>query len=109
MSGNMNALLETENLKKHYHMGDSVVRALDGVSINVSEGEFLALLGPSGSGKSTLLNLIAGLDHPTSGTLRIDGNDIATMSRQGLSQHRRQNVGIIFQSFNLVWSMTAVE
>jgi putative ABC transport system ATP-binding protein len=70
----MAALLETLELKKHYRMGDTVVRALDGVSISVSGGEFLALLGPSGSGKSTLLNLIAGLDRPTSGTLRMDGH-----------------------------------
>jgi putative ABC transport system ATP-binding protein len=105
----MTALVETEDLKKHYRMGDTVVRALDGVSISVSEGEFLALLGTSGSGKSTLLNLIAGLDHPTSGMLRIDGNDIASMSAEELSRHRRENVGIIFQSFNLVSSMSAIE
>jgi putative ABC transport system ATP-binding protein len=105
----MSALLETQDLKKHYRMGETVVRALDGVSITVSEGEFLALLGTSGSGKSTLLNLIAGLDRPTSGTLRIDGTDLATMSSEELTCHRRQNVGIIFQSFNLVSTMTAVE
>src|SRR5262249_22220508 len=105
----MTGLLQTENLKKHYQMGDTTVRALDGVSISISEGEFVALLGPSGSGKSTLLNLIAGLDHPTSGTLRIDGNDIAALSAEDLSRHRRQNVGIIFQSFNLVSTMTALD
>src|SRR5262245_26061748 len=105
----MAALVETDNLKKHYRMGETIVRALDGVSISVAEGEFLALLGTSGSGKSTLLNLIAGLDHPTSGTLRIDGTDIAGMSGEDLSRHRRQNIGIIFQSFNLVSTMTALE
>lgn len=105
----MTALLETQNLTKHYRMGGTVVRALDGVSIGVSEGEFLALQGTSGSGKSTLLNLIAGLDRPTSGTLRIDGIDIAAMSPEELSRHRRQNVGIIFQSFNLVSTMSALE
>jgi len=105
----MAPLLETEDLKKHYPMGDSVVRALDGVSVSVSEGEFVALQGTSGSGKSTLLNLIAGLDHPTSGTLRIDGNDIAAMSAEDLSRHRRESVGIIFQSFNLVSTMSALE
>src|SRR5262245_33495303 len=105
----MAALLETENLKKHYRMGDSIVRALDGVSMTVADGEFLALQGTSGSGKSTLLNLIAGLDHPTSGTLRIDGNDIASMSREKLSRHRRESVGTIFQSFNLISTMSALE
>ena len=103
------SLLETQELKKHYRMGDTVVRALDGVSIAVSEGEFLALLGVSGSGKSTLLNLIAGLDQPTSGSLRVGGNDLAAMSPEGLSRHRRQNVGIIFQSFNLISTMSALE
>jgi putative ABC transport system ATP-binding protein len=105
----MAALVETDNLKKHYRMGETVVRALDGVSISVAEGEFLALLGTSGSGKSTLLNLIAGLDQPTAGTLRIDGTDIAGMSGEDLSRHRRENVGIIFQSFNLVSTMSALE
>jgi putative ABC transport system ATP-binding protein len=105
----MPPLLETQNLTKHYQMGETVVRALDGVSINVAYGEFLALLGTSGSGKSTLLNLIAGLDRPTSGTLRIDGTDIGAMSAEELSRHRRQNVGIIFQSFNLITTMTALE
>jgi putative ABC transport system ATP-binding protein len=103
------AVVETENLKKHYHMGGAVVRALDGVSVTVAEGEFIALLGRSGSGKSTLLNLIAGLDHATSGTLRIDGNDLAAMSARELSRHRQGNVGIIFQSFNLVSTMTALQ
>src|SRR5262245_13993226 len=105
----MAGLLETENLTKHYKMGEAVVRALDGVSISVSDGEFLALLGTSGSGKSTLLNLIAGLDRPTSGTVRIDGHDLAAMSPEEISRHRRSNVGMIFQSFNLVSTMSALE
>ncbi|HLH31402.1 MAG TPA: ABC transporter ATP-binding protein [Terriglobia bacterium] len=105
----MPVLLETQNLTKHYQMGGAVVRALDGVSIRIAEGELVALLGTSGSGKSTLLNLIAGLDHPTSGMLRIDGSDIGTMSGEDLSRHRRQSVGIIFQSFNLISTMSAIE
>jgi putative ABC transport system ATP-binding protein len=102
-------VVESQDLRKHYCIGSSVVRALDGVSITVSEKEFVALLGRSGSGKSTLLNLIAGLDQPTSGNLRIDGVDLAAMSAEGLSRHRQRNVGIIFQSFNLISSMTALE
>lgn len=105
----MTSLLETHNLTKHYKMGDTIVRALDGVSMTVSDGEFVALLGTSGSGKSTLLNLIAGLDRPTSGTLQFDGRDLASMSAEELSLHRRANVGIIFQSFNLVSTMSALE
>ena len=105
----MPSILVTHELRKHYQMGDVVVRALDGVSVSVSEGEFVALLGTSGSGKSTLLNLIAGLDHATSGTLQFFGHDLARMTRDELSLHRRRNVGIIFQSFNLVSSMSAAE
>ncbi len=105
----MSTLLETQGLKKHYQMGESTVRALDGVSMTVEQGEFLGLLGTSGSGKSTLLNLIAGLDRPTEGTLRVFGDDLAQMSSAALSLHRRRNVGIIFQSFNLVSTMSATE
>src|SRR3954462_8113825 len=105
----MPAVLETEDLRKHYQMGGSLVRALDGVSIAVQQGEFVGLLGTSGSGKSTLLNLIAGLDRPTSGSLRIFDQDLSAMSRTDLSLHRRRNVGIIFQSFNLVPTMTAAD
>jgi putative ABC transport system ATP-binding protein len=105
----MPVLLETRDLRKHYQMGATLVRALDGVSIEVQEGEFVGLLGTSGSGKSTLLNLIAGLDRPTSGSLRIFDQDLAKMSSEELSVHRRRNVGIIFQSFNLVSTMSAAE
>src|SRR5262245_19387309 len=105
----MEPVLETQNLKRHYQMGGSTVRALDGVSMSVVPGEFVGLLGTSGSGKSTLLNLIAGLDRPTDGTLRMFGKDLAQMSRTELSTHRRKNVGIIFQSFNLISTMTATE
>ena len=103
----MRVFLETRDLKRHYRMGTSTVRALDGVSLSVQQGEFVALLGTSGSGKSTLLNLIAGLDRPSEGSLRIFDQDLAQMSSSELSLHRRRNVGIIFQSFNLVSSMSA--
>jgi putative ABC transport system ATP-binding protein len=105
----MATVLETRDLKKHYQMGGSTVRALDGVSIAVEEGEFIGLLGTSGSGKSTLLNLVAGLDRPSGGSLRIFDQDLAAMSSMELSLHRRANVGIIFQSFNLVSTMSAAE
>ena len=105
----MAPVLETRDLKKHYQMGTSTVRALDGVSITVEQGEFVGLLGTSGSGKSTLLNLVAGLDRPSDGSLRIFDQDLAAMSSMELSLHRRKNVGIIFQSFNLVSTMSAAE
>jgi putative ABC transport system ATP-binding protein len=101
--------ITTQDLTKHYQMGQSRVRALDGVSVTVSEGEFVALVGTSGSGKSTLLSLIAGLDQATGGTITVFGQDLARMSRQKLSEYRRRSVGIIFQSFNLVPTMTALD
>lgn len=105
----MSLAVETRGLAKHYTMGQSVVRALDGVTIALEAGEFVGLLGTSGSGKSTLLNLVAGLDRPTGGSLKIFDHDLAQMSRQDLAAHRRTNVGMIFQSFNLIPTMTAVE
>src|SRR4051812_26939780 len=105
----MAVALETRDLRRHYQMGASTVRALDGVSLTIQQGEFVGLLGTSGSGKSTLLNLIAGLDRATGGTLRVFDQDLAAMTSMELSLHRRRNVGIIFQSFNLVSTMTAAE
>jgi len=105
----MAAILETLALSRHYRMGQSVVRALDGVTLSVQAGEFFGLLGTSGSGKSTFLNLVAGLDRPTSGELRVLGHDFALMSRDELSRHRRETVGMVFQSFNLIGTMTALE
>ena len=105
----MDIAIDVRDLSKHYTMGQTVVRALDGVSLSVAPGEFVGLLGTSGSGKSTLLNLIAGLDRPTSGALTVFGQDLAGMTRDQLSLHRRRNVGMIFQAFNLISTMTAIE
>ena len=105
----MPELLRARNLRKHYQMGTATVRALDGITLDVAQGEFVGLLGTSGSGKSTLLNLIAGLDRPTDGSLEIFGRDLAGLSSAELSNHRSRNVGIIFQSFNLISTMSAAE
>jgi len=105
----MDTAVDARDLTRHYTMGQAMVRALDGVSLSVASGEFVGLLGTSGSGKSTLLNLIAGLDRPTSGTLMVFGHDLAGMTRDQLSVHRRSNVGMIFQAFNLISTMTALE
>src|SRR6266852_9543629 len=94
------------DLCRHYQMGETLIRAVDGVSLQVRAGEFVALLGTSGSGKSSLLNLIAGLDHPTSGAVVVSGQDLARMSREQLAIHRRRTVGMVFQAFNLIPSMT---
>ena len=90
-------------------MGDSVIRAVDGVSLEVGAGKFVALLGSSGSGKSSLLNLLAGLDRPTSGAVVVDGRNLAEISSEELSRYRRHSVGIVFQAFNLIPSMTVME
>ena len=90
-------------------MGAVLIRAVDGISINIGSGEFVALLGTSGSGKSSLLNLIAGLDTPTSGKVVVQGNDLGKLSRQELAKYRLHTVGMVFQSFNLVPSMTLLE
>ena len=101
--------VRTENVCRHYAMGQSLIRAVDGISFEVLSGEFVALLGASGSGKSSLLNLIAGLDHPTSGTVLAQGNDLAKLSREQLAKYRLRTVGMVFQSFNLIPSMTVIE
>jgi putative ABC transport system ATP-binding protein len=90
-------------------MGETVIRAVDDVSLQVNAGEFVALLGSSGSGKSSMLNLIAGLDRPTSGSVVVQGRDLAKLSREELAKYRLHVVGMVFQSFNLIPNMTLIE
>jgi putative ABC transport system ATP-binding protein len=106
---NSDAAIHLEHLSRHYTMGETHVRAVDDVTLSVPHSEFLALLGSSGSGKSTLLNLIAGLDRPTSGAIFANGQDIASLSPLDLARYRRNTVGMIFQSFNLLPRMTLEE
>ncbi|PZN13896.1 MAG: macrolide ABC transporter ATP-binding protein [Proteobacteria bacterium] len=96
------ALISARNVSKIYKMGDQTVRALDNVSLEIAEGEFVAIMGPSGSGKSTMMNLIGALDVPTSGTLSIDGRDISTLSSDELADLRNRTIGFVFQQFNLL-------
>lgn len=103
------AVLEVKDLTKKYGQGESEVVALDHISFSVERGEFVAIIGSSGSGKSTLMNMIGGIDHPTSGSVIIDGNDISHMSEDELAIFRRRNLGIIYQFYNLITTLTAEE
>lgn len=106
---NRKVVIDVSNLYKIYKVGNNKVRALDGVDFKVYEGEFCAIVGTSGSGKSTLLNMLAGLEKPTKGTIVIADQDISKMNEKQLVRFRRENVGFIFQSFNLIPTMNAVE
>ncbi|MEQ8770456.1 MAG: ABC transporter ATP-binding protein [Phycisphaerales bacterium] len=102
-------LIQCRNLTREYRKGDNIIRPLDDLDLDVPRGDFLALMGPSGSGKTTLLNLIAGIDSPTSGSLTVDGTNLANLSRNQLAAWRAENVGYVFQLYNLVPVLTAYE
>ncbi len=102
-------IVEIVDLKKTYHMGGVDVHALRGVNLRIEPGEFVALLGPSGSGKSTLFHVIGGLTPPTSGTVRVAGRDLAKLSDRGRTELRKTKVGFVFQKFNLLPTLTALE
>ena len=103
------AILETENLKKIYGSGAGEVRALDGINMSVETGEFVAVVGSSGSGKSTLLHMLGGLDRPTSGKVFVDDRDIFSLKDEALTIFRRRKIGFVFQSFNLLPKLSAVD
>ena len=105
----METVVRTVGLTRRYKMGDTQVDALRGVDLTVTRGEFVALVGPSGSGKSTVLNLVGGLDQPTSGQVWINGTELSASDERTLTRHRRQHVGFVFQSFNLLPRLTAKE
>ena len=102
-------VIQLWGVARHYQVGKTAVAALAGVDLGIARGEFTALVGPSGSGKSTLLNLIGGLDRPSAGGIRVDGLDLDKAGEQQLVKHRRERIGFIFQSFNLLPTLTAVE
>ena len=109
MTTNPNTLVEIRNLRRVFRRDNEQVVALESCNMDIARGEFLALMGPSGSGKSTLLNIIAGIDRPTSGAVRVDGTDIAGMSDRELARWRNTNIGFVFQTFNLIPVLTAFE
>jgi len=101
-----NSIIQLKDVFKHYHMGDNVVKAIDGIDIEIKEGDFVAVMGPSGSGKSTGMNLIGSLDIPTKGSIYLDNEDISQLTESDLAQIRGKKVGFIFQSFNLIPNLT---
>jgi len=106
---NYDYVIELRGLSRHYAMGEDTVKALDGVDLEIKRGEYVSIVGPSGSGKTTLFNLIGGLDKPTGGSVFIDGVDIAQLDAYELAWLRCRKIGYIFQSFNLIQVLTALE
>jgi putative ABC transport system ATP-binding protein len=102
-------LIHAEHVSRDYRLGETTIRAVNDLSLEIAGGEFLALLGSSGSGKSTLLNLLAGLDRPTSGAIHVNAKNLAELDSPGLARYRRDTVGMVFQSFNLLPRMTLEE
>lgn len=98
-----------ENVEREYHVGDTVIKAVDGISFSLSQGTFNVVLGQSGAGKTTMLNLIGGMDSPTAGRIVVNGEDISGMSDHDLTDYRRTQIGFVFQFYNLVPNLTALE
>ncbi len=105
----MDAIVSLSHVVKEYHTGEQTFRALDDVSLDIERGKFVVILGPSGAGKSTLLNLIGGMDNPTSGSVVISGSDITRYNEDRLSDFRAENIGFIFQFYNILPSLTVLE
>ena len=105
----MTAFVTLDNVDKTYRMGEVVIHAADGVSFEIEKGEFAVILGPSGAGKTTVLNILGGMDRATSGKVLVDGQDVAQFGSRRLTQYRRDDIGFVFQFYNLVQNLTALE
>ena len=103
------AYVKLDKVSKIYKMGEVEIRAVDEISFEISKGEFVVIVGPSGAGKTTVLNILGGMDRPTSGEILVDGTDIATLSHKQLIAYRRNDIGFVFQFYNLVQNLTALE
>ena len=105
----MKTIVELKNLSKIYNTGEKEFKALDNIDLSIGKGEFVIILGPSGAGKSTLLNLIGGMDTPTNGSIKIDGEEISNYNENKLSEYRAENIGFIFQFYNILPTLTVLE
>ena len=105
----MNNYIELKDVKKYYKMGDQKIKALDGTSFSINKGEFVVVAGPSGAGKSTFLNILGGMDTPSSGEITVDGNEISGYNTKQLTSYRREDIGFVFQFYNLAQNLTALE
>ena len=105
----MSAFIQFKDVKKTYKVGDIEIHASNGVNFEVNKGEFVVIVGPSGAGKTTILNLLGGMDQPTSGSIMVDGQDVARYGEAKLTQYRRDDIGFVFQFYNLVQNLTALE
>lgn len=105
----MRSFVELRNVKKSYDMGEVVIKAVDDVSFSINKGEFVVILGASGAGKSTILNLLGGMDHVTDGSIFVDGNEISKYNKKMLTKYRREDIGFVFQFYNLVQNLNALE
>ncbi len=105
----MSSFIELKNVKKYYRMGEVIIKAVDGIDFEINKGEFVVIVGPSGAGKTTVLNILGGMDSCSEGSIMVDGVDISEFNKKELTNYRRDDVGFVFQFYNLIQNLTAVE